>query len=403
MKWWFRIYCILTGQNGKYLAKKIQKILEKKLRLVDINGKLVEWSKVVDTSVYSTGLRMLGSLKNTRKVKVKESEKYRNLLPIFSELSIEPPFGLNPAESDSGSSYRVTKINGKDDNIAQDIAIEHMEMTSIRYNLIGKSDNDLVVVGSSMSELETLTVDIPDCQRSSNVGKALPEELQQKIKPFIRDHFHHHFSRIGKMKIKEAVGEKKYIYIQLIEKYCQIQSKSHSSNNQYVVIGQSAGESLYMEQRCHDEGCYGQNILPTKVPKIMQDLLVNYFPWLITGMVTKDNVIQQSADLVQHIFPRIPLQITPFVQKTVKHPDTANGSITIPQQFSNVKNYFIVNVSNINIICNKESPDPLNFIKDNFVYFEEDPDLNYSLLDALGGTHNAIAQFMFDLKKDEYG
>ncbi|TPX30276.1 hypothetical protein SmJEL517_g06127 [Synchytrium microbalum] len=207
--------------------------------LVKVYPKL-SGTKTFDKSVYSSGLRMLGSMKPLHKSSHDEPATAPKIYHLLDD-DCEPVSLLN------------------DDSTEAKIAIL-MQMSI--FNLDGAElyqPGTETAVASSSSTEPIKTVHHFDLSDLTN---------HRDVTDFIYREYGHIDA-----KIKQIKAEGKSYIVELEERYCHFVRRSHRSNRQYLVINTEHGVS----QRCHDSDCQSHlhhNIPFDKLPLILQSLFI---------------------------------------------------------------------------------------------------------------------------------
>lgn len=450
-KWHFNFPdCYTTADEAIALSRKIEKALDKdpQLVLTKVTHEKLSWNKVIDESVYGTGLRLLGSLKSSKRGQP-ENGKYMDLVnTVFEPQNITPPFGYSPSLEDMGTCYYVICKDGF--KVSQSgIKYEHMLWTSIRYGIppLPKEEN---LVETDESDVDSLTenkigiTDEPSFKSGGgkNLAKSVEDKLRSKLINFITVNYDLDSTDIGSLKVKTK-DDKTYLYVQLTSKTCHFKNKDHQRNHQYMMIGVSRTAKLYIMQRCFDSDCKTKQYNRMTLPEELDKMMIPVFQHRAVDGDLEPTIVAQALDcvndlvhlpekkmivpfhvsetetnekIIKGICPKMPrlcecpsteMEVTfrqhglqckcPKCLETYPYHD---GTLVIPCQYIALTQV-VINVINPTIIVQQEISDPLYFVKDAFT-ISNDEDINTTFLRALWGTHSLLAKLLFDLYESRF-
>jgi len=268
----------VTRPEAEEIVQKLTTRLNEELPfLCAKTGNSINWNEIIDTSVYRSGLRLLGSQKN-QKAMDREWKEYLQLRDQLEWEDLEcewnPPF---LSKNQIGKSYQVVNVNGEEtitssSSVTQFIKKEWMIMTSIRYipeetyTILqennfrsGKSEGGKSEGGKSQVKRKekkkekkgksSPKEEIGDRPLEEEPGFNLSEDQIQIIKKWIGEKFCYqpHFIQNIK-KFKDALR------IDLNDTYCKHIGRNHKSNRQYIMIDKTEARKLCYDNDCKKNG-----------------------------------------------------------------------------------------------------------------------------------------------------
>jgi P4 family phage/plasmid primase-like protien len=260
------------------------------------------------------------------------------------------------------------------------------------------------------------------------------------ISYFIRSHFYHSDSKIKDMVFKDY-DDKKFIFIDLDEKFCKIYGKEHDKSGLYIVIG-----SNQTQEKCRicDKN-FEKNIIQYRdYPKDMKDMIDESLITEITPEKTLKTFCSAIDDpeikKMNHDYsPRIDSVLGPYFninnnKHCPLHPNYREGCNNCahishkgryvvscglsPLQFYpplgiNVpddKLKIIIGTVNVNNTTNNNyyNGDSSHYLllqdyeNDNLPFFNDEPNKYRLLLESFGGKHNDVSRLVHEIWKDDF-
>ena len=353
------------------------------------------WKKVLDSSVYKSGLRMLTSRK------VADSDP--NYYSVYTW------------NGDSFTPMRTTLDLLKKSSIL----VDPLSETCVLKKRIGKVSKK----SGSKSEASLSGVGNETTTDRSILDMAYEsfQETYQLRKP------------LQKIKIDKT---HKSIAIPLNELWCNIAKREHKSNHPYILI-----TSTHCKMKCHDSDCQGKEYKPVLIADLpqVQEYYEKAFPSDPSTKIIRKAENEVRENMMSHYnYPENKDMIIQTLKDSIntdlikgnicqgcgrsdsfKTKTTADGwygvcscgerfpkydtLIPIPAQFQGLREYLTLNVT-INTTINNYNSDELfvgDYDNDGLTVFD-DSNQNQIFCTSLRGSHNQIAQMIVDLYKDEF-
>jgi putative DNA primase/helicase len=268
---------------NKKIAECITERFVDKLKSDDRFARIIQNNeKLVDRSVYATGLRMTGMHKSVMGKKEKMEYEWRTHENIFGENTyrhcylftnpsnfepIAPTFDLFKRSSIHLQNLNETDYTTPLDETAFASLIRNAKKAKITKISNGKFNSVLASVNGNESDSD-------GSQRSFGKQNMLISSLQHTLKYFRRTY--NHLINEEKIKFRELEDEtcgsiQASIILPLQTKECHFAGRPHSSNHQYLIVDKNGSR-----QMCYDVDCKNQehkSIVPSRFPHSVKDEL----------------------------------------------------------------------------------------------------------------------------------
>ena len=220
---------IVNSNIAQYLIKNIILVLEQELK------------KIIDTSVYRTGLRLFGSKKKDADNK-KEMEKYL-------DLGFKEPFQ---------DTYQIYNLNESTESVISFDEFKSMVIRKKETEQLNELKENLKLNNAVSKPIKLKGIE--------NKQESVMIEMEKLMKWLNKEHKSHFKTNITVNKIvstKNKLGVMCF-YISINEKFCPFKDREHMRNNSPIYL-ELNNNGIYL--KCYDEDCIGKKF-PDEIVKL---------------------------------------------------------------------------------------------------------------------------------------
>lgn len=317
--------------------------------------KINNWKpKIFDSSVYTSGLRMLGSIKCNDTTSI-IAPSYREVkFDVENEKWIGLPLSVHTITRSSIVSNDSVIQNVK---TKENVTISY-EIIKKKIGILGKGKS---VTKKQKKEKETLS--------NSNTNEIINlDQVPNDLIMFIGDEFNIFENELCDISVITTVDGKNIFNISTTSKRCSFVKREHTSNHQYFTI-YSDGR---IRKKCHDDDCKDK-FVEKQVPSEILHVLVN-------KLIQKD-IANIDPELIENAKKEAKLEIMDNhigIKETdiiVHQPDTQQLPFIISAEINKVLNeshgHFCPN-------CSRDHNNESRLV----YYFQLDPEINQVIYTA---------------------